>query len=151
MSSRAHASDGGRRTGVLLALAVTLSVGGCAASAALRQGRDAERRQDYDRAVVEYTRAVRLNPNNIDARVALERTKLRASQDHYARGRRLAAVAKLDEALIEYETAAELKVEKWPASVRSQWELFHKAYHEQKVAREKAMQAATRPAATLKS
>jgi general secretion pathway protein D len=92
----------------LVALAVALSVGGCAASAALRQGRDAERRQDYDRAVVEYTRAVRLNPNNIDARVALERTKLRASQDHYARGRRLAAVAKLDEALIEYETAAEL-------------------------------------------
>ncbi|PYR18105.1 MAG: hypothetical protein DMF98_26140 [Acidobacteria bacterium] len=108
MSSRAPASDGGRRTGVWLALAVALSVGGCAASAALRQGRDAERRQDYDRAVVEYTRAVRLNPNNIDARVALERTKLRASQDHYARGRRLAAVAKLDEALVEYEAAAEL-------------------------------------------
>jgi len=94
--------------GALVALAVALSVGSCAASAALRQGRDAERRQDYDRAVVEYTRAVRLNPNNIDARVALERTKLRASQDHYARGRRLAAVAKLDEALVEYETAAEL-------------------------------------------
>jgi general secretion pathway protein D len=108
MSSRAPASDGGRRTGALVALAVALSVGGCAASAALRQGRDAERRQDYDRAVVEYTRAVRLNPNNIDARVALERTKLRASQDHYARGRRLAAVVKLDEALVEYETAAEL-------------------------------------------
>jgi general secretion pathway protein D len=108
MSSRAPASDGGRRTGVWLALAVALSVGGCAASSALRQGRDAERRQDYDRAVVEYTRAVRLNPDNIDARVALERTKLRASQDHYAQGRRLAAVAKLNEALVEYETAAEL-------------------------------------------
>jgi general secretion pathway protein D len=108
MSSRAPASDRSRRTGALVALAVALSVGGCAASAALRQGRDAERRQDYDRAVVEYTRAVRLNPNNIDARVALERTRLRASQDHYARGRRLAAVAKLDEALVEYETAAEL-------------------------------------------
>ena len=48
------------------------------------------------------------------------------------------------------ETAAELKVEKWPASVRSQWELFHKAYHEQKVAREKAMQPQTKPASTSK-
>src|SRR5204863_6702677 len=85
-----------------------LALGGCAASGALRQGRDAERRQDYDHAVVEYTRAVRLNPNNIDARTALERAKLRASQDHYARGRRLAAAAKLDEALVEYETAIEL-------------------------------------------
>jgi general secretion pathway protein D len=91
---------------VLLALA--LMVGGCAASAALRQGRDAELRQDYDRAVVEYTKAIRLRPEDMNARLALERVKLRASQEHYARGRRLAALGKLDEALIEYETAAEL-------------------------------------------
>jgi general secretion pathway protein D len=91
---------------VLLALA--LMVGGCAASAALRQGRDAEVRQDYDRAVVEYTKALRLRPEDMNARLALERVKLRASQEHYARGRRLAALGKLDEALIEYETAAEL-------------------------------------------
>ena len=96
------------RPGACLALAVALSAAGCASSAALRQARDAERRQDYDRAVVEYTRAVRLNPNNVDARAALERAKLRASQDHYAHGRRLAAAAKFDEALVEYEAAAEL-------------------------------------------
>jgi general secretion pathway protein D len=93
---------------VCLAIAFVLSAGGCASSAALRQGRDAERQQDYDRAIVEYTRAVRLNPNDLTARAALERTKLRASQDHFTRGRRLAAVAKFDQALVEYETAAEL-------------------------------------------
>jgi len=114
MSSRAPGSDGagGRRrrhrSGVCLAIAFALSVAGCASSAALRQGLDAERQQDYDRAIVEYTRAVRLNPNDLTARAALERVKLRASQDHFTRGRRLAAVAKFDEALVEYETAAEL-------------------------------------------
>jgi general secretion pathway protein D len=89
-------------------LALTVLTAGCAASAALRHGRDAERLQDYDRAVVEYARAVRLNPGDFNARLALDRAKLRASQEHYGRGRRMAAAAKFDQALIEYETAAEL-------------------------------------------
>jgi general secretion pathway protein D len=89
-------------------LALTVLTAGCAASAALRHGRDAERLQDYDRAVVEYSKSVRLNPNDLDARLALDRAKLRASTEHFQRGRRLAALLKLDQALIEYETAAEL-------------------------------------------
>ena len=97
-----------RACGTFLTLALALAAAGCAASAALRHGREAERLQDYDRAVVEYTKAVRLDPDNLDARLALDRAKLRASQDHYARGRRLAATGKFNEALIEYETAAEL-------------------------------------------
>ena len=44
---------------------------GCAASGALRRGETAERRQDYDLAVVEFTKAVRLNPNDAGIRVAL--------------------------------------------------------------------------------
>jgi general secretion pathway protein D len=107
MLSTTPASDRARLTRALLVVALALSAG-CASSTALRQGHDAERLQDYDRAVVEYSRAVRLNPNDMDARLALARAKQRASQDHYARGRRLAAVGKLDEALLEYETAAEL-------------------------------------------
>ena len=56
---------------------------GCATSAALRRGRDAEHRQDYDLAVVEFTKALRLHPNDTEARLGLERAKLRASQDHF--------------------------------------------------------------------
>jgi general secretion pathway protein D len=74
----------------------------------MHRGRDAEIRQDYDRAVAEYTRAVRLKPNDTGARTSLERARLRAAQDHYQRGRRLAAVAKFDEALVEYQLAAEM-------------------------------------------
>src|SRR6185295_15215765 len=96
------------RRRLLWLLALTVLTAGCAASAALRNGRDAERLQDYDRAVVEYSKSVRLNPDDLDARLALDRAKLRASQDHFQKGRRLTALAKLDQALIEYETAAEL-------------------------------------------
>ena len=87
---------------------VALSAAGCVASAALRRGHDAERQQDYDRAVVEYTRAILLSPDDDDARLALERARLRASEQHFQRGRGLAATGKYDEALVEYELAAQL-------------------------------------------
>ncbi len=90
------------------ALAVCLLAAGCAASGALRRGRAAEQRQDYDLAVVEYTKAVRLHGNDQEARLALDRAKIRASQDHFNRGRRFSATGKLDQALAEYEVAAEL-------------------------------------------
>jgi general secretion pathway protein D len=92
----------------LLLLAGALVAGGCAAATASRHGREAERRQDYDRAVVEYTKAVRLHPNDTDARLGLERARIRAAADHFQRGRRLAATNKFDQALVEYELASEL-------------------------------------------
>jgi general secretion pathway protein D len=93
---------------VLVVAAATLLIAGCASSGALRRGRDAERRRDYDVAVIEYTKAVRLKPDDMNARLALDRAKLRASQEHYNVARRLAAAGKLEEALVEYELAAEM-------------------------------------------
>ncbi|MCM3880433.1 MAG: hypothetical protein ND807_10035 [Vicinamibacterales bacterium] len=91
----------------LLAL-VVVAVAGCATSTALKNGRSAEDRQDYDRAVLEYQRALQLNPNSADAKTSLQRARLRASQDHFSRARRLAATGRLDEALAEYQLAAEM-------------------------------------------
>lgn len=81
---------------------------GCATSHALRVARQAELAQDYDRAVVAYTSVVREHPDDRDARAALARVKLRASQDHTARGRRFAAADRWEEAAVEYQLAAEL-------------------------------------------
>jgi general secretion pathway protein D len=89
-------------------LCLCVLAAGCAASTAMRHGRDAEHRQDYDLAVVEFTKALRANPDNTDARLGLERAKMRASQDHFVRARRLAAAGKLEDALVEYELAGEL-------------------------------------------
>ncbi|HWW87323.1 MAG TPA: secretin N-terminal domain-containing protein [Vicinamibacterales bacterium] len=97
-----------RRLSTVIVGAVCLFTGGCAASKATHQARLAEQRQDYDVAVVQLTKVVRLHPNDSNARLDLERAKMRAAQDHFARGRRLAATDKLQDALIEYELAAEM-------------------------------------------
>ena len=98
----------GVRPALSLLLAAALTAAGCAAATPLRQARDAERRQEYDRAVVEYTKAVRLRPDDVNARFALDRVKLRAAGEHFQQGRRLAAVGKYEQALVEYELSFEL-------------------------------------------
>jgi general secretion pathway protein D len=90
---------------VLVAL---LCLAGCATSSAFRDGQQAERTQDYDRAVVEYTKALRANPDDVNIRAALDRARLRASQEHFFKGRRFSAAERYQEALVEYQLAAEL-------------------------------------------
>jgi general secretion pathway protein D len=89
-------------------LALTIAVGGCATTGTYRSAQRAEQAEDYDRAVAEYTAASKKHPNNRTTQLALQRAKLRASQEHLTRARRLEATGKLDEALVEYELAAEL-------------------------------------------
>ena len=71
----------------LLALgaAVALTLAACASSSSLRVAQSAETAQNYDLAVAEYTKLLRENPNSKEARMGLERAKLRASQDHFTR------------------------------------------------------------------
>lgn len=106
MSTSSRTVVAAKRRALVLGLA--LALGACATSSGLRRGQDAEQRQDYDRAVVEYTNLLRERPDHANARLGLERAKLRAAQDHFNRGRRLAATGKFDEALVEYELASQL-------------------------------------------
>ncbi len=87
---------------------VVVTLTGCITSAALRDARRAEERQDYDTAVVEYTRALQRDPNNTNARTGLQRARLRASQDHFTKARRLLAGGQLEQAAAEYKLAAEM-------------------------------------------
>lgn len=93
-----------RATAAVLALVMA----GCATSAAFRAGERAERRQDYDRAVLEYSKALQSKPNDLDIRKALERAKLRASQEHATGGRRLVSRGLYKEALDEFKLALDL-------------------------------------------
>src|SRR5262245_11849593 len=95
-------------TSLLLVVVAAFLGSACAVATANRNGRAAEDRLDFDAAVVEYTKALRLDPANTDARVSLERAKIRSATDHFNRGRRHAAVGKYDQALVEYELAAEM-------------------------------------------
>ena len=95
-----------RRIGVILLACATAA--SCATGSALGAGERAERLQDYDLAVVEYTKAVRATPDDQNARTALQRARLRASQEHFQRGRRLAAAERHEESAVEFQLAAEL-------------------------------------------
>src|SRR3954464_5334807 len=108
MLSLLHPGTEPRRSGLALVVALCLLAGGCAGSGVLKRAGDAEQREDFDLAVVEYTKAVRLRPEDANTRAGLERAKLRASIDHFNRGRRFAAIGKFDQALVEYQVAAEL-------------------------------------------
>ena len=100
LSRRAEAPPSTRRVRLaVLVAAVMLSA--CAGMTPMRAGRTAERAEDFDRAVVEYQKALRQRPDDYSLRRALDRVKLRAAQDHHTRGRRLAGTGKLEEALVE--------------------------------------------------
>jgi general secretion pathway protein D len=96
------------RRGIVLVVLAAASAAACASTAGMRQGQRAEQVQDYDRAVVAYTNVVRANPTNVGARAALDRAKLRASQEHAIRGRRFAGLERYEEAVVEFQLAAEL-------------------------------------------
>ncbi|HEU4694693.1 MAG TPA: hypothetical protein VFS23_40280, partial [Vicinamibacterales bacterium] len=94
-------------TSKLLLLALAATMAGCA-SAAMRAGEQADIARDYDRAIVEYTKAVRENPDDRAAKQALDNAKIRASLDHFARGRRYENAGRLEDALMEVQLANEL-------------------------------------------
>ena len=108
MNSRFFESRSGLATIVLITAFLVLAVSGCATTSAMRDARRAERRQNHDRAIVEYSKVLRLNPEDKEARIGLARAKHRASLAHFTRARRLTAKNELDEALIEYQIAFEL-------------------------------------------
>jgi general secretion pathway protein D len=91
-----------------LAAVVVGTLVACASSGSIRVARNAEAQQNYDIAVAEYTKLLRENPGSREARAGLERAKLRASQDHFTKARRLSSTGSLEESLVEYQLAAEL-------------------------------------------
>ncbi len=108
-----------RSSRLTLAALLAVTAVACASSGSLRVAHDAELTQNYDVAVAEYNKVLVKNPGNRDARGGLERAKLRASQDHFTRARRLSAASKLEESLVEYQLANELN----PANPEIQREL----------------------------
>ena len=92
----------------LLIVGIVAALAGCKTSEALHDAERAERAQDYDQAVVAYTKALSQDPDNRIARRALEAAKVRASLNHMTRGRRLADAGRLEEAAVELQIAAEL-------------------------------------------
>ncbi|MEE2791013.1 MAG: type II and III secretion system protein [Acidobacteriota bacterium] len=90
--------------------AIALFSAACATSARDR-ARIAEQAENFDEAVVEYTRALQGRPGDRALQRDLERAKLRAAQYHYAQGRRQIGIGNYEEGLVEYQIASELNPE----------------------------------------
>jgi general secretion pathway protein D len=84
-----------------------LLAAGCATTARDR-ARTAELAENFDEAVVEYTRALQDRPDDRTLRRDLERARLRAALYHQAEGLRLTGLGNYEDALVEYQIAAEL-------------------------------------------
>jgi general secretion pathway protein D len=85
-----------------------LAVAGCATSAAFRAGEKAEHREEFDKAVLEYSKAAKEQPGNLTYRKVLERAKLRAAEEHSLAARRFEARGLLKESLDELRLANDL-------------------------------------------
>ena len=95
-----------RRSGLAIGLATLLL--GCATSAAFRLGEKAERSQDYDRAVVEYSRALKNSPDNRIYKASLDRARRRAARAHQESGRNQMARGQFKQAADELRLAYDL-------------------------------------------
>jgi general secretion pathway protein D len=65
----------------------------CAGHNAYQKAQSAEKTKDWDNAVVEYERALEIDPDNSQYRVSLERARREASRVHFEKGKTLRASA----------------------------------------------------------
>ncbi len=108
LSIRTLAESGRRVRHLAGTAAFAVLLAACASTNQLHVAQQAENAQEYDRAVVEYTKIVRANPADKFARAALDRVKLRAAEDHMIRGRRFAGLDRFEEAIVEFQLVTEL-------------------------------------------
>jgi general secretion pathway protein D len=89
-------------------LALLLLLAGCAAHENLSSARDEEKRGHWDLAVLEYSKALALDPDNPSLRIALQRSKFTASQEHFKKGKAYRASGNTELALVELQMAVAL-------------------------------------------
>lgn len=77
----------------IIAIAVPLFVGSCASYNAHQRAQEAERMKNWDEAVVQYEKALELDPDSLRLKINLQRAKLEASRVHFEKGKTLRAAA----------------------------------------------------------
>lgn len=93
----------------LLMVAMTLPIGAAESAKSLyNKGKDAEARQNYEAAFDFYKQAYEQKPRDLAFRASYERTRFLAAASHVHRGQLLREAGKLQDALNEFQKAAEI-------------------------------------------
>lgn len=93
----------------LALVAATLVIfAGCAARRAYQDGRSQSQSGDWDQAVYHFSKALALDPGNIEYRKSLDLAKVRASQYHLELAKSYMEGGAVDLAIVEYRVAATL-------------------------------------------
>lgn len=77
----------------IAALLFSLTLTSCASYHAYQQARTAEQSKDWDTAVQQYEKAVEIDPDNREYKLALDRVRREASRMHFEKGKALRAAA----------------------------------------------------------
>ena len=93
---------------VLLVVAVTLPAAADKAKSLFNKGKEAEARQNYEQAYDLYKQAYDLKPQELNYRAAATRTRFLAAAAHVHEGQLLRTLGKLDDALVEFQKAAQI-------------------------------------------
>jgi general secretion pathway protein D len=93
---------------LLLLLAVLVPIASCTSHLASRQAEIAAQRGDWDKAVLEYMKAVEQSPESLPYKASLMRAKIKASQAHFEKGQEYEKAGVIERALIEYQQAVQL-------------------------------------------
>src|ERR1041385_6144562 len=98
------------RPAAILLLVAAISLPGISESAKslYNKGKDAEAKQNYEQAYEYFKQAYDLKPQDLAYRASFERTRFLAGASHVHRGQLLRDAGKLQEALAEFQKAAEI-------------------------------------------
>jgi general secretion pathway protein D len=81
---------------------------GCTSHQLYREAQLAEQQEDWDRVVVLYLELLDKQATNIHYRTGLLRAKIRASQEHFERAKKLHEAGARERAMLEYQQAVQL-------------------------------------------
>ena len=93
----------GFRRSAAAGLALAILVAACVTTRSYRIGEKEMKREEYDRAVLMFSRAVSANPDSTKYKVALSRAKMKAAQDHFVKGQALVKAGRLEAAIGEFQ------------------------------------------------
>ena len=89
--------------GALATALAALAASGCAGDRFFRQGKNDEELGRWDRAVLEYGQAKDQDPKDLRYKMAFDRARRKAAEDHFAKGKMYLSSGRPDLAVIELE------------------------------------------------